>query len=165
MQAITLFGSNSGNKFQLIEKAKTFLARQTGNIINCSSYYETEPWGFECQENFLNQVVIFETDLPAGDFLHRCLETEHSLGRQRLSGRPRYSSRPIDIDILFYDTVILDTPELTVPHPRIAERNFVLIPLAEILPDFIHPVCQKTITTLQKECPDKCQVSKITRSV
>ena len=119
-----------------------------------SSFYETAPWGFECDENFLNQVVVFQTRLSAFDFLQRCLETEKRLGRIRLAGGPRYSSRPIDIDLLFYDSVILNTPDLILPHPRMQERNFVLTPLAEILPDFVHPVFQKTIATLLQVSSD-----------
>ena len=97
----------------------------------------------------------------AFDFLQRCLETEKRLGRIRLAGGPRYSSRPIDIDLLFYDSVILNTPDLILPHPRMQERNFVLTPLAEILPDFVHPVFQKTIATLLQECPDKLEARKL----
>lgn len=88
-----------------------------GHIIASSSLYETAPWGFEAKENFLNRVVIFETDLPPLAFLKSCLETEKQLGRTRLPNGPRYASRPIDIDLLFYDSLILDTPELILPHP------------------------------------------------
>ena len=149
MQVVTILGSNSGNKRQLITEAIRILS-STEQWVMASSFYETAPWGFECDENFLNQVVVFQTRLSAFDFLQRCLETEKRLGRIRLAGGPRYSSRPIDIALLFYD-----------PHPRMQERNFVLTPLAEILPDFVHPVFQKTIATLLQECPDKLEARKL----
>ena len=160
MQVVTILGSNSGNKRQLITEAIRILS-STEQWVMASSFYETAPWGFECDENFLNQVVVFQTRLSAFDFLQRCLETENRLGRIRLAGGPRYSSRPIDIDLLFYDSVILNTPDLILPHPRMQERNFVLTPLAEILPDFVHPVFQKTIATLLQECPDKLEARKL----
>ena len=160
LQKKTILGSNSGNKRQLITEAIRILS-STEQWVMASSFYETAPWGFECDENFLNQVVVFQTRLSAFDFLQRCLETEKRLGRIRLAGGPRYSSRPIDIDLLFYDSVILNTPDLILPHPRMQERNFVLTPLAEILPDFVHPVFQKTIATLLQECPDKLQARKL----
>ena len=108
MQVVTILGSNSGNKRQLITEAIRILS-STEQWVMASSFYETAPWGFECDENFLNQVVVFQTRLSAFDFLQRCLETEKRLGRIRLAGGPRYSSRPIDIDLLFYDSVILNT--------------------------------------------------------
>lgn len=121
MQVVTILGSNSGNKRQLITEAIRILS-STEQWVMASSFYETAPWGFECDENFLNQVVVFQTRLSAFDFLQRCLETEKRLGRIRLAGGPRYSSRPIDIDLLFYDSVILNTPDLILPHPRMQER-------------------------------------------
>ena len=99
MQVVTILGSNSGNKRQLITEAIRILS-STEQWVMASSFYETAPWGFECDENFLNQVVVFQTRLSAFDFLQRCLETEKRLGRIRLAGGPRYSSRPIDIDLL-----------------------------------------------------------------
>lgn len=156
MQIITIFGSNSGDKYKLITEAIRMMS-PAGQSIMASSFYETEPWGFECDENFLNRVVVFETSLTPQDFLKCCLETEERLGRKRDKHGPRYASRPIDIDILFCGSLILTGPELIVPHPRLCERNFVLTPLAEILPDFIHPVLHKTISQLLAECPDQLQ--------
>lgn len=159
MRVTTILGSNSGNKRKIITETIHRLST-AGKIVMASSLYETEPWGFESGENFLNQVVVFETSLSPQEFLKHCLQAEQYLGRIRNPQGPRYASRPIDIDILFYDSIVLDSPELTIPHPRIAERNFVLIPLQEIMPDFIHPVFHKTITELQKECKDKLIVKK-----
>ncbi len=160
MRAVTIFGSNSGDRQALITQAIRKLS-ETGRIISGSSFYETEPWGFECQENFLNQITVFETALSPEAFLQTCLDTEKQLGRIRTTDGPRYSSRPIDIDLLFCDSRILNTPALTLPHPRMCERNFVLVPLAEIMPDFVHPVLGKSIATLLEESPDRLQVKKI----
>lgn len=160
MQVVVILGSNLGNKYEQLNEATRRLSI-VGQLRMASSFYETAPWGFECKENFLNQVVVFETSLSPCNFLKHCLKIEEQLGRIRQNNSPRYTSRPIDIDILFYDSQILNTPDLIIPHPRLCERNFVLIPLAEILPDFIHPVFQKTITVLQQECPDKLTVNKM----
>jgi len=159
MQAVTIFGSNSGQKQELITQAIHRLS-SVGKAILSSSFYETEPWGFECNENFLNQITVFETSLSPQAFLDCCLQTEKQLGRIRFPGGPRYSSRPIDIDLLFCDSLIIHTPGLVLPHPRLCERNFVLVPLSEIMPDFIHPVSGKTIARLLAESPDRLQVKK-----
>lgn len=159
MQATIILGSNSGNKREILPEAISRLSSM-GKIVGRSSLYETEPWGFSCEENFLNQVVVVETELSPRDFLEQCLSIEKQLGRVRHSGGPRYTSRPIDIDILFYDSLSINSPELTVPHPRLAERRFVLVPLAEIMPDFIHPLLHKSISALLSACPDQLVVKK-----
>lgn len=160
-QIVLLIGSNSGNKFQMLQEAVTRL-QTLGKLIASSSLYETEPWGFECNENFINQAVILETSLSPFEFLEHSLNIEQQLGRIRNSNSPRYTSRTIDIDIIFYGTQIINTPTLTVPHPRMQERNFVLSPLAEIIPNFKHPVFQQTINSLLSTCPDQSAVKKIT---
>lgn len=160
MRVVTIFGSNSGDKHQLMEKAMNLLSEKAGEIILFSSDYETEPWGFESEENFLNRVVVFETALSPETFLQASLDVESQLGRVRNSHAPRYISRTIDIDILFYGAQIIHTPNLIVPHPRLTERNFVLIPLNEIMPEFVHPESGKTIHTLLEECPDRLEAKK-----
>ncbi|MDE6451009.1 MAG: 2-amino-4-hydroxy-6-hydroxymethyldihydropteridine diphosphokinase [Odoribacter sp.] len=161
MQAVTIFGSNSGPREKLITQAIRQLS-EAGKIVLSSSFYETEPWGFECHENFLNQITVFETLLSPEEFLKTCLDIEKQLGRIRLPNASRYSSRPIDIDLLFYDSRILETPDLILPHPRLCERNFVLVPLAEIMPEFVHPVTGKTIAELLAASPDRMEVKKLT---
>ena len=160
MLVTTILGSNSGNRQNILSEAIQMLS-SAGKITHQSALYETEPWGFTSNENFLNQVVVFETELSPQEFLNHCLAIEKRLGRVRYEGGPRYSSRPIDIDILFCDSRIVDSPELIVPHPRMAERRFVLAPLAEIMPDFVHPVFRKTITELLFSCPDTLVIKKL----
>lgn len=102
-----------------------------------SPVYETEPWGFEEQPNFLNQVIQAETDLEPHELLDFLKELEKHMGRQQTI---RYGPRVIDLDILFYDDLVIETPELTIPHPNMTKRSFVLVPLAEIAPELCHPV-------------------------
>lgn len=161
MQVVLLLGSNQGNKRQLLSKALELLST-AGKPVRISSLYETEPWGFECNENFLNQAAVFDTLLSPLEFLDRCQQAERQLGRIRTGTAPRYSSRPIDIDILFYESLILDTPRLVLPHPRLHERNFALNPLKEILPHFVHPVLRQTISEIAIHCPDRLKAKKLT---
>lgn len=160
MEITVIFGSNTGQKKQLIEEAICRLARIAGPISKASSYYETEPWGFTCEESFLNRVVVFNSRLEPENFLTEALEIEKQLGRVRHPGQ-RYESRTIDIDILFCGSLLIDTPELMIPHPRLAERNFVLTPLNEIMPDFEHPLLHRKISALLLQSPDKLSVKKV----
>ena len=158
MDVTLLFGSNQGDRKAIIEDA---LERMTviGPIKIRSSMYETAPWGFESDEAFYNMAATYATNLAPIDVLQKCLEVEKTLGRKR--NGIRYSSRPIDIDILFYGDDISETPELVIPHPRMTIRNFVLTPLAEIMPHFVHPVAHKTVATLLQECPDSLPVKRL----
>lgn len=159
MEITVIFGSNTGCRQATIEKALALLAARTGPVIRTSSYYETEPWGFESEDTFLNRVATIDTACSPEAFLQICLETEKQLGRVRNQGA-RYQSRNIDIDILFCGSVIFSSPDLTVPHPRIGQRNFVLVPLAEIMPGFRHPVTGKTVREMLGECPDPLAVKR-----
>ncbi|MDL2283347.1 2-amino-4-hydroxy-6-hydroxymethyldihydropteridine diphosphokinase [Odoribacter sp. OttesenSCG-928-G04] len=161
MSSVTLIlGSNSVYKKEIFQTALNRLGQSVGEITTLSALYETEPWGLESDELFLNQVVILKTSLSPETCLSICLSIEDELGRVRIPG-VRYSSRTIDIDILFYDQQVIHTETLTIPHPRISERNFVLAPLNELLPDFMHPTLKKTIGELYKDSPDPLKISKL----
>ena len=157
MLVTLIFGGNQGDRKALIGEAITEMS-SIGKIERCSSLYETAPWGFESSDSFYNQSVTYETNLHPEEVLDKCQATEQKLGRVR-SGT-QFCSRTMDIDILFCDSQIINTPRLTVPHPRLAQRNFVLAPLNEIMPAFIHPVSHKTIATLLSECTDTLKAEK-----
>ncbi len=140
-------GSNMGNRMTNLKTAVNNLTPQM-NVKKKSSVYETPPWGFTEQAWFLNQVVKAETYLKPEALLAHLKRLESALGRE-----PNFTNGPrlIDIDILFYDDLVIYTPPLVVPHPRLHERAFVLLPLAEIAPDLVHPVLHKSINELLDE--------------
>jgi len=158
-----LLGGNLGNKSVIFKEAKDTLQKKLGKIIKKSSIYETEPWGFKAKDNFWNQAIIIETSLPPKEILKITKETEIELGRIR--GEKRYTSRTIDIDILFFGNIIINEPNLEIPHPRIINRRFVLVPLSEIDPYLIHPVFKKTINELLEECTDTLEVKKLGKEI
>lgn len=150
-----LLGSNLGNRIDFLEKASLEIKSHAGTVIRQSAIYETEPWGNSNQDNFLNLVLECETRLGEEELLKLILSIEEKLGRQR---NGKWQARTIDIDILFYGDKIISTPSLTVPHPEIAVRRFVLEPLAQLVPDFIHPVLKQSIKQLLQKCTDACTV-------
>lgn len=145
MKIVLAFGSNLGDREEYILAAYRLLEEELGVLIKKSSFIETSPWGFESDNSFINSVAEFETQKTPLEALAICNKIEKELGRKRNPEHKGYQNRTIDIDILFYEDIILDTPTLKIPHPLIAERDFVLIPLKEILPNFIHPVLKKEI--------------------
>jgi len=149
-------GSNLGNRSENLKEALVKIGEHIGKIKCASSVYETEPWGFSSENKFLNMVVKVETSLTASDLLKRVLMIESLLGRLRDGSG--YKSRTIDIDILLYGNQVLKENELIIPHPRLHERKFVLVPLCEIAPNKVHPLLKKTIRVLLKECTDKSKV-------
>ncbi len=155
--AYLLLGSNEGDRRNWIDRAKKSIA-EFGEIVACSSLYETAAWGLEDQPDFLNQVLSIETALDALSLLDRVQQIEHTLGRQRTT---QWGQRTLDIDILFYDKDIIQTKVLTVPHPFLQDRRFTLVPLTEIAPELMHPKLKKTAAALLEACTDHGQVRKI----
>lgn len=154
-----LLGGNLGNKKEIFRTARKRLEEELGAIIQTSSVFETEPWGFESEDMFWNQVVVIETSLAPEQVLVHTKAIELELGRVRKAAR--YSSRLIDIDLLFYDDLVLHEPNLELPHPRMIDRRFVLEPLAEVAAEFVHPVFKRNIISLLEECSDELQVKRL----
>jgi 2-amino-4-hydroxy-6-hydroxymethyldihydropteridine diphosphokinase len=151
-------GTNLGDRENNLEKAVAGIEEFIGQVLKTSSVFETEPWGFHTKDKFLNMVVKVETVLDPNELLENAQMIESLLGRVR--GKKRYSSRLIDIDILFYEDLHLDDEDLKIPHPLLHKRKFVLVPLCEIAPEIIHPVLKKTVVDLLELCEDKSDVKK-----
>lgn len=156
--AYLLIGGNIGDRQQLLAKAKTLIAAQCGTIVRCSSVYETEAWGLTDQPLFLNQVVELDTVLAPHMLLNTVLQIELQMGRAR---KEKYGPRLMDIDILLFGNAIVNDPELVVPHPHMAQRRFVLAPLAELVPQLVHPILNMTIQQMLAQCPDPLHVYKL----
>lgn len=148
-------GSNIPDRAANLRRAVEQIAVSVGTVTMQSPIYETQSWGYT-DGDYLNQTIAVETALPPKQLLAATAAIETALGRVR-SGNG-YEARTIDIDILFYDNEIIDSPHLTVPHPKIALRRFVLQPTADIAPDFVHPRMGKTIRQLLEECEDEGEV-------
>ena len=144
-------GTNLGNKEENLRTAMTLIEEQVGTITSQSALYASAPWGFNSENTFLNNAISVETSLTPEELLSTTQRIEHTLGRTHKSVDGQYSDRLIDIDILLYDDVVMHTPSLTLPHPLMHRRLFVLEPLSEIAPTMIHPLLQKEITTLCNE--------------
>jgi len=174
-------GSNLGNRKENLDSARRMIGEYIGRILNSSAIYESRSWGYRSENLFYNQCLSVETELGARDCLDQVHKVERLLGRARettakginsMEHVPKeidweanvYLDRIIDIDILFYNDLILDTGSLKIPHERLAERRFVLLPLAEILPCFQHPVLHKNIRELLKKCPDPLVVYPVKES-
>ena len=152
-----LLGSNLGNSRQQLVKAIKYIDRQIGTITRKSYLYRTAAWGNTDQPDFLNQVIITETKLPAAEIMRVILLIEKKMGRTRtIKNAPRI----IDIDILFFNKEIIQQKNLTIPHTEIQNRRFVLIPLNELSPNYKHPALNKTIHQLLNICTDQLNVKK-----
>lgn len=143
------FGTNLGDRKKNLSQAlNTLNDRPDLAVLRTSSIYETEPWGLADQPRFLNMVAEIATSIPPGELLERVKKLEQDMGRE---DGPRFGPRLIDIDILLLEDQVVDEPDLTVPHARLHERAFVLVPLAELAPELVHPVLDVSIGTLAEK--------------
>jgi 2-amino-4-hydroxy-6-hydroxymethyldihydropteridine diphosphokinase len=152
-----LLGSNSGDRFSQLRTAIEFIGKEIGNVVATSKIYETAPWGKADQPHFLNQAIKIETLLSPNELLVKVQSIEQVLGRTRVE---KWGERSIDIDVIYFADKIIDNSDLIIPHPHLAERRFVLIPLVEISPEFVHPMLQKSNAELLKECNDTLTVKE-----
>ena len=144
-------GSNQGDRLLNLGKARLALQQSVGTVIRSSRIYETAAWGLEGQPDFLNQAIEVHTELEPVVLLETVLGIEQEMGRVRIQ---KWGQRLIDIDVLYYDNLIWESDQLTLPHPHLHERNFVLLPLLDIAPGFIHPRLKKTTRELLQSCTD-----------
>jgi len=152
-------GGNVGNTQEIFKEALQIIAEKVGEITQKSSLYQTAAWGNIPQNDFLNQVIELETSLNPNELLDSLLTIELYFKRDR---KEKWGPRTLDLDILYYNQELIVTEYLQVPHPRIKERNFILIPLAEIAPNWLDPKENQTILQLKDTCKDELLVSKIT---
>jgi len=153
-----LLGTNLGNRMENLMAATGAIRTFLGTVIKQSHVYETEPWGRTHQPLFYNQVLLIQTPSSALETLHHIKQIEFLLGRD---GREKWAPRTLDIDILFFDALNVESPLLTIPHKHLHERRFTLEPLCEIDPDLMHPVFNKTVAELLAACTDPLSVSKL----
>lgn len=160
MKYLLSLGSNLGNRLQNLTTACAELEHSGAVVLRKSAIYETSPWGFEAQNWFYNMAMVVEVDSPPEIFMQQILQIEKQLGRDRFNDG-KYHSRVVDIDILLADSAQLNTEAVTVPHPRMHLRKFVLVPAVEIAADWMHPVLQKSLNDVLQTCEDKEEIRRI----
>lgn len=158
VDVVLLLGSNTEDKHTIIQKTEELIDSRIGKIIRRSDLFETEPWGFRSDENFLNRALLVTSPHTPAVSMLRCLEIEKQLGRIRSS--KKYESRLIDIDIVFYGDLVYHGEGLIIPHPRMHLRRFMLEPLNDIIPGFRHPVFMRSVSELLEACRDTCWVKR-----
>ena len=145
-------GSNKGDRIGFVQQATSLLNASDGiSLIRTSAFYESEPWGMDSKNWFVNAVVEIKTTLSPQELLTQCQRIETQLGRKRLDDTKEYQDRTIDIDILFYNKEIVNDENLTIPHKFLHLRAFTLVPLLELIPNFEHPLLHKTIAQLHDD--------------
>jgi len=151
-------GSNLGNRLSSLRKAILLLKKEGFNIIKTSDVFETPPFGVTNQPRFLNACLLIDTETNPADLLKKLKKIENEVGRIQ---RFRWGPREIDLDIIFYDEKVIDGPSLKVPHPHMHERPFVLIPLKQISPQWVHPILKKTVEQMAEDLHE-CDILRIT---
>ncbi|MDR1055072.1 MAG: 2-amino-4-hydroxy-6-hydroxymethyldihydropteridine diphosphokinase [Prevotellaceae bacterium] len=159
MDTYLLLGSNKGERVNILDRTRQMIEERIGMIIRQSSLYESEAWGF-VSDNFINQVICTKTELPPQKILSEIHKIEADMGRKHTNSQG-YQARTLDIDILFYDSAIINQEDLIIPHSRLHERYFTLLPLNEIAPELKHPVLELTIQQLLEKCIDTAKVWNI----
>lgn len=144
-------GSNLGDRVQMIKDATNFINEKLGKVLSVSKIYESDPWRVDGQQNYLNQILEVNSLLSPKEALKTILSIENELGRVRIE---KWGERLIDIDIIFFNNEIIETFDLCIPHKHMHERNFVLIPLNEIVPKYVHPKYNKSVADLLQESKD-----------
>lgn len=157
-KVILLLGSNLGDRSLNLKHAAIQVEQELGKIMQSSAVYETAPWGNAHQQDFLNQAIILDSYLAPELLMKKIIAIEEKMGRVR---KVKWEPRIVDIDILFFNNEVIELKDLTVPHPGIQLRKFVLMPLAEIIPDFIHPVLKKSVTALLADLKDPLEVTRL----
>ena len=157
-RVVFLTGSNAPDRDDVLRRTAEILVRRVGEVEKMSQIYGSEPWGFHAEEVFSNQALVLQTTLTPIEVLDEALSTEQEVGRDRASEQmekqitgERYASRVVDVDVMFYDDEVIDTPRLKLPHPLLHVREFALEPLCEIMGDYCHPVLGKTLNTIYEE--------------
>jgi 2-amino-4-hydroxy-6-hydroxymethyldihydropteridine diphosphokinase len=158
-QVYLCIGGNLGEREENLEETRMFVTFNMGDILAQSSVYESPAWQMENEPAFLNQVLLIETELSPKDLLAEIRELEEYYGRERST--EAYLSREMDVDVLFYGDFVSDDPKFVVPHPRMQDRKFVLVPLREIAPEFMHPVLNKSVTQMLADCTDTAEVKEV----
>lgn len=160
MHYLLSLGSNLGNRTENLSAARQEIAMHCGEIVRESGLYETAPWGFETDSWFYNQVVEVVSSRFPEDMMESILAIETSLGRDRKQ-EETYQSRSVDVDILLLDDQVIETSLVQIPHPRMHQRKFVLVPAVEIAADWVHPIIKKTLSELLQECADDEEVRSV----
>lgn len=157
-RVVFLTGSNAPDRDDVLRRTAEILVRRVGEVEKMSQIYGSEPWGFHAEEVFSNQALVLQTTLTPIEVLDEALATEQEVGRDRAKEQmekqitgERYASRVVDVDVMFYDDEVIDTPRLKLPHPLLHVREFALEPLCEIMGDYCHPVLGKTLNTIYEE--------------
>lgn len=152
-------GTNIGNRIQNLKQAITEINTHLGKIEMISSVYESEPWGFESEHWFFNMLAVLKTSLEPQSLIEKLLEIESSMGRER--NKNGYSDRCIDLDVILCDEFTICSKNIILPHPQMHKRLFVLLPLQELMPKWVHPIFKKNADELIRICEDKSKIQRI----